>query len=231
MLNTSISKSNAKISEAEFRFDQLQKHVDDHNLQYAFGSEDATSIIKKIKYDSTTNAFNGFPTPLDRGVPIKEYYRTNSFDKLKFWFDSNDKSSLLNVHMIQPVPSTNQNIIPRFLFGSLPNFQIHQHPQAFQIKTASHWPWFYLREQQRLLFFQDATHLVTKWRNRLLSSAAELLIRLGNQFISINHLYDIIHNETYTKLDHGLTKSDINPKDRQNFSTRLKLTSPDLFKI
>ncbi|CAF3295155.1 unnamed protein product [Rotaria socialis] len=284
MLNTLISKSNAKISEAEFRFDQLQKHFDDHNLQYAFGSEDATSIIKKIKYDSTTNTFNGFPTPLDRGVPIKEYYRTDSFDKLKLWFDSNDKASLLNVHMIQPVPSTNQSIIPSpFLlsaygidntatandilqrwwyifnqclqrniriigfstdadakyvramrlmsgfFGSLPNFQIHQHPQAFQIKTTSHWPWFYLREQQLLLFFQDATHLVTKWRNRLLSSAAEL--RLGNQFISINHLYDIIHNETYTKLDHGLTKSDINPKDRQNFSSCLKLTSPDLFKI
>ncbi|CAF4943980.1 unnamed protein product [Rotaria socialis] len=112
MLNTLISKSNAKISEAEFRFDQLQKHFDDHNLQYAFGSEDATNIIKKIKYDSTTNTFNGFPTPLDRGVPIKEYYRTNSFDKLKLWFDSNDKSSFLNVHMIQPVPSTNQNIIP-----------------------------------------------------------------------------------------------------------------------
>ncbi|CAF2119141.1 unnamed protein product [Rotaria magnacalcarata] len=104
MLNTLISKSNAKISEAEFRFDQLQKHFDDHNLQYAFDSEDATSIIKKIKYDSTTNTFNGFPTPLDCGVPIKEYYRTTSFDKLKLWFDSNDKSSLLNVHMIQPVP-------------------------------------------------------------------------------------------------------------------------------
>ncbi|CAF5141598.1 unnamed protein product, partial [Rotaria magnacalcarata] len=93
MLNTLISKSNAKISEAEFRFDQLQKHFDDHNLQYAFGSEDATSIIKKIKYDSITNTFNGFPTPLDRGVPIKEYYRTDSFDKLKVWFDSNDKAS------------------------------------------------------------------------------------------------------------------------------------------
>jgi hypothetical protein len=79
------------------------------------------------------------------------------------------------------------------------------------------------------LFFQDATHLVTKWRNRLLSSTAEL--RLGNQFISINHLHDIINNENYTKLDHGLTKSDINPKDRQNFSSCLKLTSADLFKI
>jgi hypothetical protein len=103
MLNTLISTSNAKITEAEFRFDQLQKHFDDLNVQYAFGSEDATSIIKKIKYYSTTNTFNGFPTPLDRGVPIKEYYQTNSFDKLKLWCNSNDKSSLLNLHMIQPV--------------------------------------------------------------------------------------------------------------------------------
>jgi hypothetical protein len=112
MLNTLISTSNAKISEGEFRFDQLQKHFDDLDVHYAFGSEDATSIIKKIKYDSTTNTFNGFPTPLDRGVPIKEYYQTDSFDKLKLWFNSNDKSSLLNVHMIQPVQSTNQTIIP-----------------------------------------------------------------------------------------------------------------------
>ncbi len=79
------------------------------------------------------------------------------------------------------------------------------------------------------MFFQDATHLVTKWRNRLLSSTAEL--RLGNQFISINHSHDIIKNETYTKLNHGLTKSDINPKDHQNFSSCLKLTSTDVFKI
>ncbi|CAF4604580.1 unnamed protein product, partial [Rotaria magnacalcarata] len=31
--------------------------------------------------------------------------------------------------------------------GALPNFQVHQHPQAFQIKIKSHWSWFYLREQ------------------------------------------------------------------------------------
>ncbi|CAF2063349.1 unnamed protein product [Rotaria magnacalcarata] len=87
MLNTLILNSNAKISEAAFRFDQLQKHFGDHNLHYAFGSEDATSIINRIKYDSTTNTFNGFPRPLGRGVLIKEYYRTDSFDKLKLWLD------------------------------------------------------------------------------------------------------------------------------------------------
>ena len=47
-------------------------------------------------------------------------------------------------------------------FASLPNFQIHQHPQTFQIKATPRWPWFNLREQQLSLFFQDTTHLVTK---------------------------------------------------------------------
>ena len=114
-------------------------------------------------------------------------------------------------------------------FASLPNFQVHEHPQAFKVKPTSNWPWFYLREQQLLLFFQDATHLATKWRNRLLSSTADL--RLGDQLISIHHLYDIINNQNYTKLDHGLPKSDISRKDRQNFSSCLKLTSADLFKV
>ncbi|CAM4973298.1 unnamed protein product [Rotaria socialis] len=97
-------------------------------------------------------------------------------------------------------------------FASLPKFPVHQHQQTFTVKLKSRWPWFFLREQQLLLFFQDATHLATKWRNRLLSSTAEL--RLGDQSISINHLYSIIDNAKFTKIDHGLTKSDINPKDR-----------------
>ncbi|CAF4613192.1 unnamed protein product, partial [Rotaria sp. Silwood2] len=262
MLTTLILNSNLKISEAEFRLDQLQKHFENLNLQYAFGSEDATGVIKKIKYDSIANKFIGFPTPLDHGVPIKEYYHTDSLDTLKLWFNSIDKSSLLNVHMIQPVQSTTQNTLPSsFLlsaygidntatandilqrwwyifnqclqrkiriigfatvadakyvramrlmsgfFASLPNFPVHQHQQAFTVKLKS----------------------PTKWRNRLLSSTAEL--RLGDQSISINHLYSIIDNGKFTKIDHGLTKSDINPKDRQNFSSSVKLTSDDLFKI
>ena len=112
MLNTLIFNSDSKISEAEFRFDQLQKNFENLKVQYAFGSEDATGVVKKIKYDSTTNTFNGFPTPLDRGVPIKEYYQADSYDTLKFWFNSIDKAALLNVHMIQPVQSSNQSNIP-----------------------------------------------------------------------------------------------------------------------
>ena len=71
ILNKLISNSNSKISEAEFRFDHLQKHCDNLNVQYVFCSEDATGVIKKIKYDSTAKTFNEFSTPLDSGAPIK----------------------------------------------------------------------------------------------------------------------------------------------------------------
>ncbi|CAF3380500.1 unnamed protein product [Rotaria sp. Silwood2] len=112
MLHSLISNSNLKISEAEFRFDELQNKLKNLNIQYAFGSEDMTSVIKKIKYDSITNTFVGFPTPLAHGIPIKEYYKTDSFDILKLWFSSIEKSSLLNVHIIQPLQSSSQNVIP-----------------------------------------------------------------------------------------------------------------------
>ena len=41
----------------------------------------------------------------------------------------------------------------------------------------------------------------------------------------------IIDDSKLTKIDHGLTISDINPKDRQNFSSCIKLISDDLSKI
>ncbi|CAF1544115.1 unnamed protein product, partial [Didymodactylos carnosus] len=96
-------------------------------------------------------------------------------------------------------------------FASLPNMKLHQRPETFEIHLPSKWPWFYLRRQQLLLFLQDPTHLATKWRNRLLSSTAKLM--MGQQLISIQHLQDIIDSDAYSKLDHGLVRTDINPKD------------------
>ncbi|CAM4929108.1 unnamed protein product [Rotaria socialis] len=262
LLNSLISSSDSRISEGEFRFDQLHKHFDSLNVQYAFGSKDCTGIVKRIKYDSKTNTFTEFPSLLDPGVPVKSYYQTDSpvqstdnssipspyllsaygIDNIatandilqRWWYILFNQSLQRNVRIIGFSSDADPKYLPAMrlmsgFLGALPNFQVHQYPQAFQIKIRSHWSWFYLGEQQLLLFFQDPTHLVTKWRNRLLSATAELC--LGNQSISINYLHDIIENDTYSKLDHGLSKSDINPKYRQNFSSCLKLTSNDLFNI
>ena len=73
MLHSLISNSNMRIFEVEFRFDELQSKLKTFNIQYAFSSEDMTSVIKKIKFDSIANTFVGFPIPFVHGIPIKEY--------------------------------------------------------------------------------------------------------------------------------------------------------------
>lgn len=114
-------------------------------------------------------------------------------------------------------------------FASLPNFKLDKHQHAFQIDIPNDWTWFYLNRNQLFLFFQDPVHLVTKWRNRLLSSTAELC--LGKDEIRMAHIEDLINNDSYTKLDHCLTKSDINPKDRQNYRSCINLISDDVINL
>lgn len=114
-------------------------------------------------------------------------------------------------------------------FASLPNFKLEQHRHVFQIDIPKHWTWFFLNRNQLFLFLQDPVHLVTKWRNRLLSTTADLYF--GNDKISIKHIEDLIDNPNCTKLDHGLTRSDINPRDRQNYHSCIKLLSDDVFNL
>ena len=71
--------------------------------------------------------------------------------------------------------------------------------------------------------------MATKWRNRLLSSTAQLCI--GEQTITIEHLQDIIERREYTKLDHNLIRTDLNPKDRQNYRSCERLASDDVLNL
>jgi len=114
-------------------------------------------------------------------------------------------------------------------FASLPNFKLDKHQNAFKINIPKNWTWFFLNRNQLFLFFQDPVHLVTKWRNRLLSSTADLCF--GNDKISIAHIEELINNNNYSKLDHCLTKSDINPKDRQNYNSCIKLITDDVINL
>ncbi|CAF4247447.1 unnamed protein product, partial [Rotaria sp. Silwood2] len=82
-LNKLIFDTDLKINEGQFRFDKLKEYFDRINVQYAFGSEDCTAVIRKINYDQQTNSFIGFSTPLTNGIPVAKYYQTNSFDQLK----------------------------------------------------------------------------------------------------------------------------------------------------
>ncbi|CAF1666820.1 unnamed protein product [Didymodactylos carnosus] len=52
---------------------------------------------------------------------------------------------------------------------------------------------------------------------------------MGSQVACLQHLDNILRSDS--KIDHGLVKSDINPKDRQNFSSCIKISSDDVLKI
>lgn len=71
---------------------------------------------------------------------------------------------------------------------------------------------------------QDGVHLCTKLRNRMLSETASMLI--GNEEVSVNVLINLI--ESKSKLIYSLVKMDIDPKDKQNFSSCLKTVSDDV---
>ncbi|CAF3523007.1 unnamed protein product [Rotaria socialis] len=75
----------------------------------------------------------------------------------------------------------------------------------------------------------DPGHLVTKWRNRLFSATADLCF--GADKISIKHREELIDDDQYSKLDHGITQSDINPKDRQSYRSCVKLISDDVINL
>ena len=105
MLSTSISDNRFKITEGKFRFDAFRNYMNDIDVQYAFGSEDCTGVIKKVEYDTKSDTFIGFPAVLNQGIPAEALYQTDSYDKLKLWFNTIQKASLLNVHMVQPLRS------------------------------------------------------------------------------------------------------------------------------
>ncbi|CAF3794118.1 unnamed protein product [Rotaria sp. Silwood1] len=80
-------------------------------------------------------------------------------------------------------------------FADMPNQQIYLRDDAFRVDTP-------------------------KLRNRLLSSMATMLS--DDALISIDHLVQLI--ESSSKLNHNLVKSDILPKDRQNYSSCEKIS-------
>ncbi|CAF1047228.1 unnamed protein product [Rotaria sp. Silwood1] len=274
----SITKAGGKIVEGEFRYDALSDLQISNNYQLAVCSEDCTGVIQKVVYDASTNTFIGFSTPLDHGVPVPQFFQTDSYDQLKEWFENEEKSNLLNVHMLELLTISkssstsfllgaygitskfnsidvlrrwlwifersrisNIRILafatdcdPKYLramrlitgfFAKLPNIPISERNDVLEVKLPKNWSsWFFMRTRQLFFCFQDPVHLCTKIRNRLLSQSASMFI--GNGKISVDVLFDLINNQS--KLIHGLVKTDVYPKDRQNFSSCAKISTDDV---
>ncbi|CAF4987434.1 unnamed protein product, partial [Rotaria sp. Silwood1] len=104
-----------RIEEGEFRFDQLNDSSKNINCSYAYASEDCTGVISKIQYDAESNSFVGFCSELRAGIPMLRQYQTDDFLELEEWFETFKKSTLVNLHTVQPITSIGS---PPFLLSS-----------------------------------------------------------------------------------------------------------------
>ncbi|CAM4761421.1 unnamed protein product [Rotaria magnacalcarata] len=282
-IHSLIQNNDDNVTEGKFRFNKMAKYLNSFGVQHAYCAEDCTGVVRRIKYDTHTNSFIGFSTPLSGGVPSPCHFKTDSISELKLWMDKNGQAPLLNIHCVQAIPPPNQTVVPpsfvlagygtsskytsldilrRWLFihknsieqnvrilgfstdadnkyframrlmsgfyASLSNFDVHVDSSMFSIQI-SNWSWYFLRPEQLFVFMQDATHLVTKLRNRLLSATAAL--QVGDKCITMKHLQQLLDNEELIRLDHGLTQSDLKPTDRQNFRSCLRITSCDVLNL
>ncbi|CAF1566857.1 unnamed protein product [Didymodactylos carnosus] len=106
---------NSTFGEGRFRFNELEQHLGRMNTSIGFASEDCTGIVRKIRYDTNTNSFIGFCTPLENGIPSEQHFKTDSFDQVNEWFSNIEKAPLLNIHMFQPLAQSMKNCSPVIL--------------------------------------------------------------------------------------------------------------------
>jgi len=111
-----INKSNTNLAEGEFKFQSLQQF----NSGFGFCSEDTTGVLRKIEYDSSTNSFIGFSTPVVDGIPSQRHFQASTFNDLQTIFNTNEIARLLNVHMFQSIPEKDypMNIPKPFLLSA-----------------------------------------------------------------------------------------------------------------
>ncbi|CAF4814820.1 unnamed protein product [Rotaria socialis] len=191
-----------RIEEGDFRFDELSSYLNKINCSYAYISEDCTGVIGKIQYDVASNSFIGFCPELNNGVPMLRQYQTDDLLLLEEWYDTLKKSSLVNMHTVQPITTkgsppfllssfgtdnkidaisilfrwlyiyekckTNKIIIvgfstdadPKYLramrlatgyFAQLPNIDLLNKDNIFEIQIPNSWSWFFLRKKQLFL--------------------------------------------------------------------------------
>jgi hypothetical protein len=113
-----LSSAKHQFIEGEFQYSRFLELVHPLGCKYAFCGEDSTAVIPKVSYDARSNSFVGFTLPLKNGFPCCQFYSTNSLDELKSWQNEVEKSSLLNVHVIQALTPVNQIQLSPFLLSA-----------------------------------------------------------------------------------------------------------------
>ena len=93
------------INEGEFDYDGLVCHIAQYKTTKMITiGEDATRVISRVEYDSTTNRCVGFVLPLNKnGLPEIDSFLALSFEGIENMFTNHTKAKYAYVYMAQPL--------------------------------------------------------------------------------------------------------------------------------
>ena len=93
-IKAALNKSSNRMYDGHFYFDSMANHFSSTGSTFAFAAEDCTGVIIKVTYDSSSNSFVGFATPMRNIHPQAAHFQTDSYHELETWFVEMRKSSL-----------------------------------------------------------------------------------------------------------------------------------------
>jgi hypothetical protein len=108
-----LDSTTSRIEEGEFRYNLMSDYLISQKTNLIFVAEDCTAVVPRVIYDVKANAFIGFTSPLENGLPQINSFSTESFYELENWFNTLTRSCFLNLQMIQPI---NLNNVPSSSF-------------------------------------------------------------------------------------------------------------------
>lgn len=271
-----IYRSNCHVIEGIPRFDELSLFLEERGLEKVVSiSEDATRIVGRIQYDSSTNQIVGFTLPLDpkNGMPIPFSFSAHDASVIIDHFANNNSiSAFVNVMMAQPIGSKYSPHFCLLIYGSDNKFTSHDVCKRWEYITrelnernieiltfATDSDPRYNAAMRKLsllgaksslfnqsellkceipttsavytpLCVQDTVHIGTKMRNLLLKTRKNnRKLMFGRFYIQHKHLQHLITHITKDK--HRLTKTVLNPADKQNFNSVLRLCDKSVIEL
>lgn len=263
-IDRDIRRTQANVIEGVPRCHELLQYLKDRNLPLAVClSEDATRIINRVQYDSSTNQLIGFVLPTDNnGMPIPFSYKARSSQEIVDHFSNGIVSNFVNTIMAKPCGNapafcvlifgsgssyTGKDVANRWEFmtnelkkvgisvvtiasDSDPKYNCAMRILSDLAVVSNHHPnfgdkeWFSCGHRLDAPFYvQDTIHLLLKLRNLLLKTRGnpEKLKFGPNFYIRMAHLQYLIDN--FSKDKHLLTRTTLNPVDKQNFRAVVRL--------
>ncbi len=100
-----LANYNVPLKEGEINVDSLKKYLLDQNLPLVVSiAEDATAIVAKREYCSSSNSIMGASLPLQlNGLPNAQHSVVSRAEEIVAFFEKYDKASVVVVVMAQPL--------------------------------------------------------------------------------------------------------------------------------